>query len=272
MFCLNRRYRPFTGARAPGARLRQRREPRVLERFPRLGLRTPSVHEEARAAKARAAARHPEHRQRRGAAARARQDRAADRPAAARHADLLHGVRLPDAAPRSVPGRLVSSAQAEYVNEAEFIAWRHPRVFSHAQFQLYDVPPRTEFPRDTPAYWATYQSGLFTALPEGAPKPARERVQVRPRRPAPGRDRADLGPGEVRAERRDVPGRASGARARARPTWVRSGDLVQVTHSQGYFRARRPHAARLDLARGLGRARLRPHSRSRAKPSRARRA
>ena len=46
-------------------------------------------------------------------------------------------------------------------------------------------------------------------------------------------------------------------RAPGSSTWVRSGDLVQVTHSQGYFRARRPTQRGVDLARGLGLARLR---------------
>ena len=51
-----------------------------------------------------------EHRKRRRAAAHARQDRGADRAAAAGDAGLLHRVRLPDAAAGSVQGRLPCGA------------------------------------------------------------------------------------------------------------------------------------------------------------------
>ena len=125
-------------------------------------------------------------------------------------------------------------------DDAEFIAWRHPRVFSHAQFQLYDVPPRTEFPVDTPAYWATYQSGLFTALPEGAAKPGANAykfglvVRRRGKRV------------RIWGQARFAPNGATypisiQRRAPGASDWVQVGDLIQVTNSQGYFRARRPN-------------------------------
>lgn len=60
--------------------------------------------------------------------------------------------------------------QAAYLNQGDYIAYRNPRVFATTQFQLLDVPPRTEFPRGSKGYWFTFQSGLFTD--RGKPKPA----------------------------------------------------------------------------------------------------
>lgn len=59
---------------------------------------------------------------------------------------------------------------AEYLNVGDYLAYKNPRVFANTQFQLYDVPPRKEFPRNSRPYWFTYQSGLFMA--DGTPKPA----------------------------------------------------------------------------------------------------
>jgi hypothetical protein len=60
--------------------------------------------------------------------------------------------------------------QAAWINEGDYLAYRNPRVFANTQFQLLDVPPRTQFPRDSKQYWFTYQSGLFTD--NLRPKPA----------------------------------------------------------------------------------------------------
>ncbi len=60
--------------------------------------------------------------------------------------------------------------QAAYLNEAEYLAWKDPRVRALSQFLLYDSPPDTRFPRGSVRYWSTFQTGLLFA--GGAPKPS----------------------------------------------------------------------------------------------------
>lgn len=59
--------------------------------------------------------------------------------------------------------------QAQYLNEGDYAAYRSDRVFANTQFLLFDVPPRREFPRNSQAYWFTYQSGLYTASGQAKP-------------------------------------------------------------------------------------------------------
>jgi hypothetical protein len=69
------------------------------------------------------------------------------------------------------PYRGVSPAtQAEYLNEAEYMAWRDPRVRSTSQFLLYDALPDIRYRRGSERYWSTFQTGLLYA--DGAPKPS----------------------------------------------------------------------------------------------------
>ncbi len=60
--------------------------------------------------------------------------------------------------------------QAQYIDEAQYMASQDPRVRSMSQFLLYDAPPDTSFPRGTIGYWSTFQTGL--AFANGAPKPS----------------------------------------------------------------------------------------------------
>jgi hypothetical protein len=62
------------------------------------------------------------------------------------------------------------ATQAEWNNIGDYVAYKEDRVFANTQFLLFDVPPRKEFPRNSKAYWFTYQSGLFTA--QDKPKPS----------------------------------------------------------------------------------------------------
>src|SRR5687767_8979192 len=171
MFCLTRRFRPFRGAEARARGCRKVGRLGVLERFPRLGF-----------------GHHPYTRKRAPTKPEPKRDminigninelpRTLDRIAARTgllppempifFTEFGYQTRPPD------PFRGISQAlQARYINEGDFIAWKHPRVFSSAQFLLYDSPPRTEFPRNSAPYWATFQTGLFTGLPEGNAKPA----------------------------------------------------------------------------------------------------
>ena len=54
------------------------------------------------------------------------------------------------------------SRQAAYLNEAEYLAYRNPRVASMAQFLLVDDGPLRQFRPSDPRYWGTFQSGLRT--------------------------------------------------------------------------------------------------------------
>ena len=238
MFCLNGRYRPFSGLEAKARGCDKVNRLGVLDRFSRLGF-----------------AHHPYTRKRAPTKRERQRDmmnignvsalpRALDKIAARTgllppempvfHTEFGYQTQPPD------PFRGVSpDLQAQYINEGEYIAWRHPRVFSHAQFQLYDVPPRTEFPRGSAQYWATYQSGLFTALPGGRAKVAANayKFQLVVRRRG--------GTARIWGQTRFAPNGATypvtlQTRAPGASNWVTSGEPVQVTHSQGYFQARRP--------------------------------
>jgi hypothetical protein len=69
------------------------------------------------------------------------------------------------------PYVLVTPAQqAAYLNQADYMAWRNPRVRSVAQFLLYDSRPNTKYKPTDFAYWSTFQTGLLFA--GGKPKPA----------------------------------------------------------------------------------------------------
>jgi hypothetical protein len=60
--------------------------------------------------------------------------------------------------------------QAAYLSQAEYMAWADPRVVTLSQFLLYDSPPNRRFPRGSPGYWSTFQTGLLYA--NGAVKPS----------------------------------------------------------------------------------------------------
>jgi hypothetical protein len=59
------------------------------------------------------------------------------------------------------PFRGVSlGTQARYLNEAQYMAWRDPRVRAMSQFLLFDSLPDTVFKPGTQGYWSTFQTGL----------------------------------------------------------------------------------------------------------------
>jgi len=69
------------------------------------------------------------------------------------------------------PFQIVTPAQqAVYLNEADYIAWRDPRVRSVAQFLLYDAAPNASYAPGQFGYWDTFQTGLIYS--DGEPKPA----------------------------------------------------------------------------------------------------
>jgi hypothetical protein len=60
--------------------------------------------------------------------------------------------------------------QSRYLNEAQYTAWRDPRVHALSQFLLYDSPPDARFPRGSLRYWSTFQTGLL--YQNGVAKPS----------------------------------------------------------------------------------------------------
>lgn len=74
------------------------------------------------------------------------------------------------------PYQVVSPAkQAVFLNEADYMAWKDPRVRTVSQFLLYDAGPNGAYPPSAFDYWDTFQTGLIfgpgTSL-DGTPKPA----------------------------------------------------------------------------------------------------
>ena len=60
------------------------------------------------------------------------------------------------------PYRGISPArQAMYLDEAQYMAWKDPRVRSMAQFLLVDSAPDPAYPRGSVGYWSTFQTGLL---------------------------------------------------------------------------------------------------------------
>jgi len=58
--------------------------------------------------------------------------------------------------------------QSLYLNQAQYLAWRDPRVRAMAQFLLLDSRPNRAAPRGSARYWPTFQTGLEFA--SGKPK------------------------------------------------------------------------------------------------------
>ncbi|MEA2496874.1 MAG: hypothetical protein QOJ29_4785, partial [Thermoleophilaceae bacterium] len=128
--------------------------------------------------------------------------------------------------------------QAEWNNLGDYAAYRNDRVFANTQFLLFDVPPRKEFPRNTKAYWFTYQSGLFTA--QGRPKPSATAYML------PFVAKRAGGSyffwGQVRFT-------ANGAnqtvylQRKQGTDWVNEGDPIPVTNTVGFWEVTRPAQA-----------------------------
>jgi Cellulase (glycosyl hydrolase family 5) len=129
--------------------------------------------------------------------------------------------------------------QAQYLNEGDYAAYRSERVFANTQFQLFDVPPRREFPRNSQAYWFTYQSGLFTALPQSRPKPAAfaYRLPFVVKRSSGG---GYLFWGQVRFTPNGANQQVFLQQRAANGSWQTVGGAVPVTNGMGFFEVTRP--------------------------------
>ena len=233
MFCLNRQYKLYKGRKAQVRGCGRLNDLAVLEQFPRLGF-----------------GHHPYTKK----LAPGKKDKGRDAMTMANINTLPKALDKIAARTGLIPAEMpiflteygyetsppdpfsgVSPAkQAEYINEGDYIAWKHPRIFSNAQFQLFDVPPRDDFPRDSRPYWFTYQSGLYTAQPGSTPKPSATAYAF------PLVVRRAGGNTRIWGHVRFAPNGASQLvflqyKAPGSNTWTRAGDTFEVTHNQGYF-------------------------------------
>jgi hypothetical protein len=60
--------------------------------------------------------------------------------------------------------------QAAWLDQAQYMAWKDPRVRGLSQFLLVDSAPDTKFPINSSGYWSTFQTGL--EYTNGAIKPS----------------------------------------------------------------------------------------------------
>lgn len=60
--------------------------------------------------------------------------------------------------------------QAAYLDQAQYMASKDPRVRAFTQFLLYDDLPNRRYPPGSVRYWSTFQTGLLYA--DGKPKPS----------------------------------------------------------------------------------------------------
>ena len=172
LYCVDASYRPLGGASAGSCIVRRRGRrrrswPPIRDCFKPPGwptTRTPSCSRRAPTWPMRTSSRSPTF-------------RASSRPGSDLHhlrgapsaPDLPDRVRIRHQPSESVSG--VSPArQSLYLNEAQYMVWKDPRVRSLAQFLLYDSPPDRSYPRGTPGYWSTFQTGLRYG--GGQPKPS----------------------------------------------------------------------------------------------------
>ena len=238
LFCLNGRFHPFTGAEARARGCDKLGRLGVLERFPRV-----AVGHHAYTRKRPPTKRQPK-RDMIDISNLGELTRTLDRISA--RTGLLPPqtpVFLTEFGYQSLPPdpfRGVSlPLQAKYINEGDYIAWKNPRIFSSAQFLLYDAPARTQFPRDSQPYWATFQTGLISAFPQPDVKPALNAYKF------PLVVRRKRGTARIWGQVRFAPNGITypvylQSRAPGSSTWVRSEPPIQVTQSQGFFQARRP--------------------------------
>ena len=58
------------------------------------------------------------------------------------------------------PNGVSEARQSSWLNEAEYMSWRDPRIRSHSQFLLTDDLPKAGLQPDDSGYWGTFQTGL----------------------------------------------------------------------------------------------------------------
>ncbi|MFL5896237.1 MAG: cellulase family glycosylhydrolase [Thermoleophilaceae bacterium] len=126
--------------------------------------------------------------------------------------------------------------QAEWNNLGDYAAYRSERVFANTQFLLFDVAPLKQYPRNSKAYWFTYQSGLLTTAGRAKPS-AFAYMMPFVAKPAGGGNYAFWG---------DVRFTPNGANQsvylqfrEGGGDWQTAGDVINVTNSVGFWEASR---------------------------------
>ena len=125
--------------------------------------------------------------------------------------------------------------QAEYMNEGDFLAYRNPRIFANTQFQLDDVPPLTQYPRDSRLFWRTYQSGLIDLNGSAKPSAAAYMLPIALRRAG--------GQVQIWGQLRFAPHGSNQTvhiQQKQGSTWLDLGDPLTVTNNSGFFQVKRP--------------------------------
>jgi hypothetical protein len=125
--------------------------------------------------------------------------------------------------------------QAEWDNLGDYAAYLNPRVFATTQFLLFDVPPRKEFPKNSKAYWFTYQSGLYYA--NGQPKPSAPAYMLPFVIKKSGGGYSFWGQVRFTANGAD---QVIQIQRKQGSDWVADGDPVSVTNSVGFYELTRP--------------------------------
>ena len=125
--------------------------------------------------------------------------------------------------------------QETWLNEAEYIAWKDPRIVSMNQFLLADALPRTGAKPGTLSYWSTFQTGLEYA--DGTHKPSYAAFEIPIWLP-----RAHTGPsvvvwGQLRpADHTTTQTGMLQFQARNSSTWT-TLESVQTTNPRGFLEA-----------------------------------
>jgi hypothetical protein len=135
--------------------------------------------------------------------------------------DVLNGISL--------------AHQAEWNNLGDYEVYKNPRVFANTQFLLFDVPPQRQFPRNSRAYWFTYQSGLFYS--SGARKPSATAYML------PFVIKRSGGNYLFWGQIRFTPNGADQSiqvQRKQGSDWVNDGDPIQVTNAVGFWELTRP--------------------------------
>jgi Cellulase (glycosyl hydrolase family 5) len=125
--------------------------------------------------------------------------------------------------------------QAEWNNLGDWEAYKDPRVFANTQFLLFDVPPRKEFPKNSKAYWFTYQSGLFYA--NGQRKPSATAYMLPFVVTKSGGSYAFWGQVRFTANGAD---QVIQIQRKQGSDWLNDGDPVPVTNTVGFYELTRP--------------------------------
>lgn len=125
--------------------------------------------------------------------------------------------------------------QAEWDNLGDYAAYRDSRVVANTQFLLFDAAPQTQYPKNSRAYWFTYQSGLFFNNGQRKPSATAYMLPFVAKRAG----SKYMFWGQVRftpngANQTVYLQRKDGA------SWVNDGDPIPVTNSVGFWEVMRP--------------------------------